>query len=142
MMLEKRILQIYQPGWKAFKNCKVVENEFAEIEGEEFQSDCLKIENGWISTGARALLYLNFTGYEKLVVTAKAHGRYGEESEANSTFIGYMIQPDGDIYAPKTSYTTAPVVYEIDISKQRDWRYICLKVDVFDTMYIYDIHLE
>lgn len=135
-------LYIYKAGWTEFENCQVASDTFP-ADRKSFESDYLKLWKTSVSSTHKLVLYLDFTGYKKLVVEVRAHGQMESIVANKDTKIGYMTTATGSVYGINSDYlSTKQTVYEIDISSQQGYRWIGMQVHYRDTMYVYDIHLE
>ena len=141
MMLEKRILQIYQPGWKAFENATIAKGE----EWAQFENDYLKVGPKYSSSSGKAVvLKADFTPYKKLVISA----RRGAGAIVESGYICVGWSKDVGFYYDNVNYvdvTKASLeTFEFDISGAEGEKYIHLRwwVEGSGGLFVYDIHLE
>lgn len=136
-------LHIYQAGFANFENCEITTDDFP-TDRKSFESDYLKLWKTSVSGGNhRLVLGVDFTGYKKLVMEVRAHGQTESTAADANTKIGYLETATGAVRGINSEYlSTKQTVYEIDISSQQGYRWICMQVYYRSTMYVYDIHLE
>lgn len=131
----KKPLYIYQPGFTAFQNATY--NEYT-VKSGTFRTDYFEAVSGTSSTTSKVALYVDFTGYNKLVFEVRS------SSSNNNTKVGWQNTGSEPIKNEVTGGTisTTRTKYELDISAAEGQKIFTMQIYKGHTLYLYDLHLE